>query len=239
MTGWDQRLLTYFWPTPDTGYAQERDQFEEFQRTAAPLAAAIEQRGRWDNDQCRAAVQFAESVFDWGQVPPRGPITARDVFRVMVNALCARVQYPDAPMGTGWSKVACFTTAHFDGVRGRSAQVIWDSRVSNSLTRRLDRLLHAAGVKAIPKVLEHVVIVPGRGGTRAHPEPLRLDWRRGVITWDCQFAGTRIVARMRDILNAGTRVGPGDPYPRMPLPDGRVQLWTVRGTEMVLFMDGY
>jgi hypothetical protein len=39
---------------------------------------------------------------------------------------------------------------------------------------------------------------------------------------------------MRDVLNDPSRA-----YPKMPLPAGADGLWTTRGVEMVLFMDGY
>lgn len=222
--GWDGRLLSYFWPSPEVDYACERRQFAEFCAVARPLAEAIERRGTWDKDECRAAVDFAERVFTWGGMRGRSQPTPRDVFRVFVNALYAQEHYPNAPMGTGWSKVACFATAHLEGISGRMPQTIWDSRVCNSLTWRLDQLLHAAGVRSLPGRLRDLTIVPGRGGSRVNPRPLRLGWRRGPMTWACQFEATRIVVRIRDILNAGTRPGPGLPYPRCHCPTGASSL---------------
>lgn len=238
VVGWDQRLLSYFWPKPDVGYADERDRFAAFQALAAPLADALEQRGGWDSAESLAAVRFADSVFEWGGVRQRlTPATPTRVLEVMYNALGERLRYPTALMNSGWTKVAAFGTAHLEGRPGRTPQVIWDSRVSTAVTWRLDRLLTGAGIRELPAQLRGIGSVQGRGGSR--PRPLELAWGNGYGSWECQFEASRLVARMRDILNAGTRLGTGELHPRMPLPDGQAQPWTVRGTEMVLFMDGY
>jgi len=238
VTGWDQRLHRYFWPKPQHGYASEHEQFSRLGSLGAGLAGAIEDGREWDDDECRGAVEFAEEVFKWGGVPQRGtPATPERVRHVLANALSEHLHYPRAPMNSGWTKVAAFGTAHLEGTASRMPQVIWDSRVSTAIIWRLDQLLSAAGLLEIPEQLRCIGSVSGRGGSR--PRALHLKWSNGYQSWQCQFAGSRIVARMRDVLNAGARLGASDTYPQMPLPDDGGQAWTVRGTEMVLFMDGY
>jgi len=140
-------------------------------------------------------------------------------------------------MNSGWTKVAAFATVHLEGMPDRHPQAIWDSRVSTAIVWRLDQLLAAAGAAEVPDALRDIGAVPGRGGTR--PRDLILRWRNGYGSWRCQFAGSRFVKAMRDVLNSRHRPSSAEGYARMPLPDGTCAPWTVRGVEMVLFCDGY
>ena len=171
-----------------------------------------------------------------GGVPQ--PIPTPDVVQfVFENALAARVVHPDAPMNSGWTKVASFATTHLEDQPGRHPQTIWDSRVATSLTWRLDRLLDEAGINEPSRFFPNIGTVAGRGGTR--PRELRLRWPVGYGRWSYQFSGSALVEEMRDVLNHGSRPETGEPYPEIPLPDGSTDRWTVRGVESVLFGDGY
>ena len=65
-----------------------------------------------------------------------------------------------------------------------------------------------------------------------------LTWPNGYRSWRAQLAASALVAEVRDILNANSKE-----YGEMPQLDPRASEiggpWTVRGVEMVLFMDGY
>ncbi len=227
VVGWGSRLAAYFWPTPAVGFAQTA-------RTLAPLLAEAKRLADalgdddWSEADGRGAVAFAQAVFSWGGVPqPKpAPATVAAVFR---SALTGR-EHAGAPMNSGWTKVAAFATAHLESeAEGVVPQVIWDSRVATAVTFRLDELLHRAE-RRDPRVLfPGVGTVSGRGGTR--PRSLLLRWPSGYGRWDAQFAGSELVASVRDRLNESGSV--------MAEPDGGTAPWSVRGVEMVLFMDGY
>jgi hypothetical protein len=227
VVGWDKRLCAYFWPIPGIGYADTEAQIAPLQDGLRLLAQKLDDGKTWGTDDI---VEISHQVFAWGGVPQEG-VTADKVKQVMLNALHGDVACPEAPMNCGWTKVAAFATAHLEGNTGRHPQVIWDSRVSTSIIHRLDRMLGAR--HKIARVLfPDLGTVIGRGGTR--PRALVCKWPIGYGKWSAQFAGSRVVKEIRDILK-----NPNEQYPPMPLPTGGTGLWTVRGVEMVLFGDGY
>ena len=221
MTGWNQRLLRYF----SQAAAATPASTSSSRLGSHRLAGGVPRGGREWMTTSAGAPWSSPSRFKWGGVPQRGtPATPERVRHVLANALSEHLQYPKAPMNSGWTKVAAFGTAHLEGTTSRMPQVIWDSRVSTAIIWRLDQLLSAAGARELPERFRCIGKVSGRGGSR--PRPLSLAWSNGYGSWQCQFAGSRIVARLRDILNAGCRLGASDTYPQMPLPDGRRQAWS-------------
>jgi hypothetical protein len=189
-----------------------------------PLAQAADVGRAWSLREEKDAVEVAVAIHRWGGVT-QPAFGAQDVRSVIESALSGE---PGGPMNSGWTKVAALATDWLEREEGRSPQVIWDSRVATSLTWRVDQLLSATGIdprKALPSVGK----VAGRGGTR--PRPLLLDWPNAYGSWAGQFAGSALVSEIRDELN---RQGM-----QMPLPGGGSSAWTLRGTEQVLFMDGY
>jgi hypothetical protein len=81
--------------------------------------------------------------------------------------------------------------------------------------------------------LQHrLLTVPGRGGTR--DQPYQLHWKSGYGRWDAQFFASLLVRIMRDALNEDPRR-----YGLMPIAGSSDSAWTMRGVEIVLFMDGY
>ena len=236
VTGWADRLRAYFWPSPDVDYLTTHANTAPMLRRARELAMELERNGEWSVSEGKQAVELAGGIFRWGGVPQ--PTPDPDVVQhVFVNALAARMVHPDAPMNSGWTKVASFATAHLEGEQGRHPQTIWDSRVATSLIWRLDRLLHEVVINEPSLVFPDIGTVAGRGGTR--PRELRLRWPVGYGRWSCQFVGSALVEQVRDVLNHGVRPNSAEPYPQMPLPDRGTDPWTVRGVEMVLFSDGY
>ena len=226
--GWANRLKAYFWPHPDRDYKVTCERLSPILDTASRLSAKVDQNLDWNNDEREEAVKFSIAAFKWGGVPQPLP-SAEDVHRVFETALSG-VDRDGAPMNSGWTKVAAFATAHLEDQACRHPLAVWDSRVATSITARLDRLLVEAGLRRPDKIFPDIGTVTGRGGTR--PRQLILHWPSGYRSWACQFAGSRLIENLRDILNESL-------YPSMPLPDGSAARWTVRGVEMVLFGDGY
>ncbi len=233
VVGWPNRLRSYFWPVPAQGFAETAALTATFYGQAAPLAAAIQEKRDWSDAEQASAICLAEAIFAWGGVT-QSNVTAAKVRAAFENAIEASIVNADAPMNSGWTKVAAFATAHLEGV-GR-AQAIWDSRVSTSLVERLDALLCAAGLTSPTPLFPRVGLVRGRGGFRARrQDALRLQWPDGYGKWSAQFAGSALITELCATLNRNPdRFGP------MPTGAGAVTgKWTVRGVEMVLFMDGY
>ena len=236
VTGWAARLRTYFWPSPDVDYLTTHEIISPMLHCAQELATELERNGEWTESEGERAVELAEGIFRWGGVPQPTP-TPDVVQHVFENALAARSVHPDAPMNSGWTKVASFATAHIEGKADKHPQTIWDSRVATSLTWRLDRLLDEAGINEPSRLFHSIGTVAGRGGTR--PRELRLRWFIGYGRWPCQFAGSALVEEIRNVLNCGVSSDTRKRYSEMPLPDGGTDTWTVRGVESVLFSDGY
>jgi len=185
----------------------------------------------WTPQDQIKAVTWAEAIFRWGGTRQRQPVTASKTRATLTNALLGRVQDPNAPMNSGYTKVAAFGTAFLEGSSEGCPQVINDSRVAASLTTRLDRILARYGQDPRTVFPGLGTVDAARSGTR--PGPLKLNWPKVYRTWRGQFAATEVALTMRDILNKS------DDYPGMPDALGKPTKWTVRGVEAVLFMDGY
>lgn len=230
VAGWDRRLLAYFWPTPDQNYQTTSADTNGFGETASELAEVLRQQGHWAEPEQQRAVALAKSIFRWGGVPQKPEtVTSMNVEHVFRSAI-RNDATSNAKMNSGWTKVSAFATAHLENSEDGQPHVIWDSRVATAIISRLDAQLPS---DVNPKELfPGVGTVPGRGGTR--PRALTRSWPSGYMTWAGQVSGSQIVREIRDILNKSK-----SEYPEMPLPGGGTGLWTTRGVEMVLFMDGY
>lgn len=227
--GWGNRLQAYFWPNPQVGYAETAKLLAPMSLQARQLADSL-MESNWTAEQEQAAINLANDIFRWGGVKQRN-VTAAQVAAVFRAALTLEHD-KTIPMNSGWTKVAAFATEHLETQPETLPQVIWDSRVANAVTGRLDTLLHAAGWQEVPEFLADLGTVPGRGGTRGKGNKLQLRWPVAYGRWKSQIAGSQFVRAMRDTLNQQLRIP-------MPLPDGGQGQWTVRGVEMVLFGDGY
>jgi hypothetical protein len=217
--GWRDRLNAYFWPSPQVDFARTTESVSRLVSTGSELARTIDD---WSPDHCRQAVEWANAVLKWGGVPQKR-VTA-DIVHAVIRAAITRDPL-GAPMNSGWTKIAAFATAHLEG-EGR-ANAIWDSRVSWSIVRRADVLLHASGLHDIPPWLAGIGRIPGRGGSRWKCA-LDLRWPLAYGRWASHFAAADLIRDIRDALNQGAA-------PRAQ----RSTVWTIRCVEMVLFMDGY
>ena len=232
VTGWDNRLKSYFWPNPRIDLAKTDARLKPILSRCKVLALKVEAKSPWTAAEQKDAVAVSHEIFKWGGVP-QDPVkvTPENVRNVFEAALTGTVN-PGTLMNSGWTKVAAFATAHLDtGTPHRSVQVIWDSRVSTSIIRRLDNIFHSAKLGAPPKGYVRIGLVAGRGGTRSLPLDLKLKWKNGYGSWDAQFVGSAFVQEVCQCLNSRG----------MKMADlaGKQSNWTVRGVEMVLFGDGY
>lgn len=233
VTGWPDRLRSYFWPVPTRGYTETAAQTSSFAERAALLAAAILEARDWIEAENAAAIQLADDIFTWGGVT-QSMVTAEKVRAVFENAIAGAIVHARAPMNSGWTKLAAFASAHLEA--DCRAQVIWDSRVSTSVIERLDALLSGAGFAEPGALFPEIGLIPGRGGFRAErQDALRLHWPNRYRSWSTQLAASSLIGEIREVLN-----GHPDRFGQMPASVGDdASAWTVRGVEMVLFMDGY
>lgn len=83
-------------------------------------------------------------------------------------------------MDSGWTKVAAFSTEWLEQEDG-APQIIYDSRVANSLIRNVEKLveLEGAWVSSLrPTLQKHLRRIPARpSGTRN--QPYKLSWSSG------------------------------------------------------------
>lgn len=241
VVGWPDRLRSYFWPTPGVDLGITARLMEPWFERAGGLSTRLVQQGAWTADERADATALAWGVLAWG-----GTTRQADFSRPVVEAVFRRALglpgADDAPMSSGWSKVAALATGYLEGRPDRAPQVIWDSRVSASIVFRLDAAMAREGGPAASgasprRVFPRIGIVSGRGGSRTiggarEPSRLRLRWAYAYGRWSSQDAASELVRELRDELNDGG-------YPPMPTPKGRSVPWTIRGVESVLFMDGY
>lgn len=174
VTGWANRLATYFWPNPKVGVATTHGHL------APIIAEAIRLRlglfGPWSHADKRAAGKLAKDIFTWGNVPQPGATST--MVREVFESVAAGKRIGSAPMNSGWTKVAAIASV---GMGLRHEQVIWDSRVAHALIRRLDILLVAAGCTHVPclPIIQKIGRVPGRGG-RGASSGYNLTWPYGL-----------------------------------------------------------
>jgi hypothetical protein len=226
VTGWEARLLAYFWPGPHSGYRETRTAMQALTEASGKLAQVLVGRG-WTVAEQRQAVQLARDVFRWGGVPQDPDTVTPSTVQAVYEAALRDDAAARANMNSGWTKVAAFATAHLEESQSGRPQAIWDSRVATAIVSRLERVVPAH--VGIADVFPGVGTVPGRGGTR--PRDLARNWPSGYGTWRGQVAGSLVVREIRDILNE-------EDY-SLPQFEGGPVRWTTRDVEMVLFMDGY
>ena len=228
VVGWPARAASYFWPHPVMDLRATHEVLQPWFDEAGELSKQIGHG--WNAEHRRRAAILAWQMLSWGGVPRQkgfGESAVEEVFRRALGLPGGA----RAPMSSGWTKVAALATAFLEGDPERAPHVIWDSRVSTSLVDRLEPVL--AERRLDPSVVTPGIgVVEGQPGAGTRPRPRLLKWPRGSRKWSAQEAGSAFVRRIRDALNEGG-------YGWMPLPTGGEGLWTVRGVECVLFMDGY
>jgi hypothetical protein len=193
---------------------------------AKSLSGIIERGREWGRSDHEAAECLALRVFNWGGVTRSDP---KQVFLVFRRALA--MTEDDAPMNSGWTKVAAVATHHRENEIEKVAHVIWDSRVACSVVSRLDRIFHNRQVADLRTTW--LGLIPGRTSTnstgkRANFRP-RCQWRTVYGKWEGQNAGSCFVRRVVDRLNEqGSYIGFGS----------GTQPWTVWSLGAALFVDG-
>lgn len=235
VSGWDERLMAFFWPKPRSTFAHNRFMFEPMLFRAARLAELVESGSAWNERDKAIAAKLAHETFNLVGMPQR-EVTPEHIRRVFEAALSADPN-AKAKMNSGWSALASVATAHLEGQADRQALIHWDSRVASSLLSRLDFLLVEAGLGNDHGLFAELGTVPGWGGTR--PRELSLNWPSGYRSWRSLVAASRLTSRLRDLLNTETAPDGRLKYPRMPLSERLDGPWTTHGVQMVLFCDGY
>lgn len=226
IVGWDDRLAAYFWPKPTDGLATNNAILKPLLTRAAKLAAQVATRAAWTPAEDADAQSLALAIFDWGGVPQKSSIMTPANIRSVFDAAILGPPAPGTPMNSGWTKVAAFSTDHLPTA---DQHVIWDSRVSTSVVRRLDAIFQRHRLTVVPSLFRGIGLVNvGRGGSRPiRAGQLGLRWINGYKSWSAQIAGSQFVREVCAGLNAGV------------VHTSRCGRWTIREVEMVLFMDGY
>ena len=244
--GWVARYNGYFWPNPKCNSASVIAAldpiFEELKVVVSTLSIwrknnpnnspSVDQI--WSTEQGLKAIKAANDIFIWGGVKTRTQ-EAKDVLEVIWNALVGEAVFSAAPMNSGWTKVAAFSA---EVGELKLNQVIWDSRVSTAIARRLHFHFGSSHLATSYEIPEKycVRVIQGQGGTRPEFLPVLSEsgwhtgWGSRVSAWEAHFQGGQIVGQIRDILNSDLS--------RYGVPDGKSE-WSLRDVEMVLFMDGY
>lgn len=232
--GWRERLRKYEWKPRNgsDGIGEARQIASDFQ----PIAQKIDTGLPLTDQDHELLKSLARRTFEWGGVE-RGASkqnpTGDQVAAVIASALQWK-QVNNAFMDSGWTKVAAFGTAWLEDA-DRTPQVIYDSRVAAGLIHNVEKAILIHG-KDWPDdfkayVQDRLRWVPGRDANRLRS--LQLRWKSGYKKWEPQFFGSLLVRLIRDALNAQP-----ERYGLMPDQNGDCR-WTMRGVEMVMFMEGY
>ncbi|KPF64274.1 hypothetical protein IP79_05955 [Porphyrobacter sp. AAP60] len=231
-SSWADRFLAYQWRK--AGPFSTLKALLPIEDILCAAVDVLENGTSWAPNESVQIAGAVEKLFEWGGVSRgkghRNPDI--DVIRaVMLTAMTGENKF-GAPLDSAWTKLAAVCSS-----RLANPHVIFDSRVSISLLRAIERatLDHGHVQQLAPGLKSALGLVPGRGGSRPqHISDLRSrGWKWGYGKWSCQFAASQIVREMAAVLNYKREFGP------MPVRDGGSSSWTVRGVEMVLFMDGY
>jgi hypothetical protein len=106
--GWDSRLKSYFWPRPIANWEAVCRDVDELGEDGHEIVKAVSNGKIWTAEQAHHAKHWAKKVFEWGGVPQR---------LLNVEMICAAIQaamsandLAIAPMNSGWTKVAAFTS---------------------------------------------------------------------------------------------------------------------------------
>jgi hypothetical protein len=227
---WDDRIENYLWK--GRTFYQTQSDLGELIWKGTVFARLIEAGIRLSNQDELELIKWAEAIFDWGGTRQQLPVTVEKIKSTLTNAVSNKLVVKNAPINSGYTKIASFATTYLENTNGRFQQVIFDSRVAASLTSRLDEILIKRGQDNPSNLFPGLGTVDAaRGGTR--PRQLKLNWPNAYRSWYGQFAATRIVYEIQSILNNDDR------YTPMPNAEGVGVPWTIRGVEAVLFMDGY
>ncbi len=235
VSGWDNRLLAFFWPKPRIGYSLHHANLNPLYYRANELAKTLDKGEEWDQEWRDMAVKTTNELFQISGTPQKD-VTIDNV-KAVIKAAVDGNENATAKMNSGWSYLAAVCTDHLNGLVGRLPMATWNSRIAASVISRLDFLLAEAGVNELAERFDGIGTIPGWGGTR--PRQYSLDWPNGYRSWNTQVKASRLIGQMAYILNNDELEEGSRKYPKMPLAAGGTGDWTVRGVQGVLFGDGY
>lgn len=240
---WPDQLKNYEWSKK--GYEQTNERLSELAAGVRDISKKIQNSAPLTEEELSALLTFARDVFEWGRVE-RGEskenATGRTVRDVISAGLTWDIPDKSVPMDSGWTKVAAIASDYVEE-NGGTPQVIFDSRVAASLLTSLDKILERKDCdrslkpnRYLPGEIAELGYVPGRGGTRKENgrREHKYKWPNRYQNWKGQFAASRLVAAIRHALNDNP-----EKFGAMPISESAEGPWTVRGVEMVLFMDGH
>jgi hypothetical protein len=234
--GWHERLKNYEWPH-GVGFVEASRRVAAITTLFRELSFKLRNGKGLSSQEGLELQKAALAVFKWGGVT-RGASKQNPSVEVVSSVVRSALKWQRenaAPMDSGWTKVAAFSTDWLEELGG-TPQVIYDSRVANAMIRNVETLYSQEEVEWLrilqPILHRHLRRIQGRGGTRN--QPYTMNWKSGFGRWDAQYFVSSLVRMMRDVLNENK-----NRYDSMPMPDGSCRNWTTRGVEMVLFMDGY
>jgi hypothetical protein len=234
---WQERLKNYEWPQ-GVGFVEASRRVTALTDSFRGLSIKLQNDQELSSEDGCELQEAALRVFRWGGVT-RGASKqdpSPEVVSSVVRSALGWKREKSAPMDSGWTKVAAFSTDWLEDAGGMP-QVIYDSRVANSLIRNVEKLYETDKGGWLqdlqPALHQHLRQIQGRGGTR-DKVAYTMNWKSGFGRWEAQYFASLLVRMMRDALNER----PGE-FGLMPMPDAPGRTWTTRGIEMVLFMDGY
>ena len=240
--GWTNRLKKYALASQ-----QEPSLFEHLQwlksqegraRAFIPANPAHEVTGQ----------ELGAEILVWGGVE-RGNL---DRLPTVIGPVCETARtgqrVDNAPMNSGWTKIAAVFSYYHDGA---PPQVIWDSRVSLSVCRRIAEVAADMNInqETIQRLFPDLGWIPGRGGRErrlGYQRTAAHYFRKRYGHWDAHFAGGAVVAEMARILNENANLY-GFPAQALTAEENAAanphncawfEDWTPWLVACVLFMDG-
>lgn len=242
--GWAKRLHHYTWSTksaPDFfNHLVWLDQITKEASVGETLINATQRHS--------ARCKIAKDILVWGGVTRGNIAKVPHVIDEVIDAVHTGTPSKDAPMNSGWTKIAAVYSLVMPNA---PQQIIWDSRVSLSICKRLGIAAQSLGLSTaeLQKTFGcRLGWVAGRGGNRPKLQVYAQKWfpsRYGK--WEAHFEGGAVVAEMAKILNAnmstyGTPCDALTNHEHSHLKKLGIeppQKWTPWLVACVLFMDGY
>ena len=229
--GWGSKLESYRYAGMNEDVSSLQHLLHFSNLTARPFKELCQAENiDWEDADTRRKLELeAESICIWGGVSQgRG---YKDAWKVAKSAIQG-IAEPDAPMNSGWTKVAAFAS---DG--RENEQTIWDSRVAVSVINRINSALDALDMSRDAQLLKwlgEIRIVPSQSNERNEliQQLKQRRWKVGSCDWRSHFRGSAIVRRMTTRLR-GLQI----PFPE-GLPEEFGTQWNVFTVGMALFMDG-
>lgn len=235
ITGWSNRLQAYQWGRDDL-----ISHLGWLKNTKA-RAAKLDHDNTNDFNEIH---QVGLEILAWGRVTRSNSQKDASTFISVVKSARLGKRLHDAPMNSGWTKIA----ALFTQGGSYAPQIIWDSRVSFSICTRLAKCAEKIEASSeLQNNFEDVAYIQGRGGNRVGVVDRNLlgfppRYGYGNRAWLAHFAGAKIHADLAQILNSAPKKygRPFDGLDEKSLEEiDMSNKWTPWLVACVTFMDGY